>query len=106
MVCRRSDFEGQPVGKAQNPMGQTFTPQTEGNRVQGWACYRSPYVRYPRQGKGNLPGTICGFDFANADEYFGYDDSSAQPRASHAPECFLTRCPLFGVQSRYIDTRL
>ena len=35
MVCRRSDFEGQPVGEAQNPLGQTFTPQTEGNRVQG-----------------------------------------------------------------------
>jgi len=35
MVCRRSDFEGQPVGEAQNPLGQTFTTQTEGNRVQG-----------------------------------------------------------------------
>jgi len=37
MVCRRSDFEGQPAGEAQNPPGQTFTPQTEGNRVQGEA---------------------------------------------------------------------
>ncbi len=35
MVSRRSDFEGQPVGEAQNPPGKPSPPQIEGIVCRG-----------------------------------------------------------------------
>ena len=45
----------QPVGEAQNPLGQTFTPQTKGNRVQGGGYVTGGQrYGYPMQEKKNL----------------------------------------------------
>ena len=68
MVCRRSDFEGQPVGEAQNPLGQTFTTQTEGNRVQGGGRKtRRAQVEIPNAREEELTGSwnyrFLRFDF-------------------------------------------